>query len=170
MTKKQERRIWVIRPGRNSGAVRNRETEAMFRAKSVVALDDEHPIGDVRELVTLDDVREQLRRTSPELHRSAIGNIASDFIRFSRVMRIGDLLVCPSRLSRIFRLGFVIGDYEFLNMSSMPHVRQTRWVGEIAKDSVSVSAYRELGAARLFFECTKNRAEIFQHLRSLGEK
>ena len=161
MTSSSETRIWVIRPGKRSSPQLCREREELFFHNGIAGLSDDHRIGDLRNgKRTKDEMREAVASGNAEMHAVTVASVVSKLTRLASDMQIGDWVLCPSRILKEYRIGIVESAYRFDAKATFQHVRDVRWVGGIAKHALSIDAQRELGAARLFFECKRNAEEV----------
>lgn len=165
---KTPRRLWVVRPGRKGSPKRCQIAEDAFFEEGIAGLDDRYGIGDVRRKGrTTDDIVKSVAEANVDLHITAVRTVVSNVVRLQKNVTIGDIVVSPSRLNRRYCIGVVESEYQFSKKTHFPHSRKVKWIGWIDKDDVSIDAQRELGAARLFFECRRNSEEMLRHVEGL---
>jgi predicted Mrr-cat superfamily restriction endonuclease len=158
---KQGLRIWVIRPGKRGSFKKCSDQEQLFLANGVAGLRDEHGIGDLchgnrsKEFIV-----KMVSVAHPNMHHKAVASVVGNVFRFAKDVQNSDLVICPSRVAKIYYLGIMKSEYYFDSQEKFQHYRKVEWIGEIAKENVSIEAQREIGAARLFFECKRNADEI----------
>jgi restriction system protein len=163
-----ERRIWVVRPGRKTTPKQCSENEQVFSEKGIAGLRDDYLIGDLRKGGrTRGDMIEFVASSRSQKPRKAIISVVSNLFRLLNEMRIGDWVLSPSRIARVYRVGIVDSAYRFEAKAAFQHIRDVKWMGEFPKGSLSIEARRELGAARLFFECKRNTEEVSALLESV---
>ncbi len=151
-----ELNIWGIRAGKNGSA------DTLFLKSNLVALEDDQ-MGD---LSKIDNNRESYKKLYLDLHPESDpgggANIAGKFFRFCREISDGDFVVYYRLSERRFYIASVIGKYNFLpeKHPSFPHVRKVNWIGSFEKSKLSISAQRELGAARTLFKISRHSDEL----------
>jgi len=166
-----ERRIWVIRPGRKASPQQCSEHERIFVEKGIAGLCDDYCVGPLRKgNRTKGDLCTFVAANNPAMHLSAVANVVSNLMRLANDVQIGDWVLCPSRVAKVYRVGIVSSAYRFVARATFQHVRDVKWIAEIARAALPNEAQRELAAARLFFECRRNADEVESHLSSLIEK
>ncbi len=82
--------------------------------------------------------------------------------RFCNDMKIGDLVIYPSKADRMINLGTVSSDYMFVPdiSAGFPHRRQVEWRAHIPRASFSQPALYEIGSAITLFQVTNNADEF----------
>lgn len=162
------RRIWVIRPGKRLSPECCREHEQVLLEHGIAGLIDDYRLGDLRNgKRTRDEMCAFVASSNSELHRIAIGSVVGNLMKFASDLHIDDWVLCPSRIAKVYRVGIVGSVYRFDAKAKFQHIRDVKWIGEISKESLSIGAQRELGAARLLFECKRNAAEVESHVLPL---
>ena len=157
---KRESKIWAIRAGKGGKA-----DQLFFKAK-VIALEDDS-LGD---LASIEPSRNCFKRAYREEHHdaSSVGsaNIAGKYFRFCVEVEPTDLVLYYRLEDRHFYVGKVISSYHFDAGERYPHRRRTNWIARFPKEGISVSAQRELGAARTFFRVSRHYDEIVRVIES----
>lgn len=126
-------------------------------------------IGDLNELP--EDraaYRERFRESYGEsVSASAISASSGMLFRFVHLLHLGDIIVSPSPLGRIVRVGRVAGMYEYLPalLDRYPNVRRVEWLAEVPPRQLGEEARRSLRAQRSLFRILAGEAE-FQTLAS----
>ena len=92
---------------------------------------------------------------------------AGQMFRFMYEMKMGDIIIYPSKIDKEIHIGRVTGDYDFYPSKVFPHLRSVEWLKSIRRTSFSQGALWEIGSAQSFFQ-VKNYAEEF--LTALKEK
>jgi restriction system protein len=121
-------------------------------------------IGDLSRLpADRDAFKKAFQVSYPQIKPAAVPVVAGTLFRFVSEMKIGDLVIYPSKIDRMVNLGTIKGGYEF-NPSSDdmdgPNRRLVKWTGAIARSEFSRSALHEIGAAVTLFR-VKNNADEF---------
>lgn len=93
----------------------------------------------------------------------AIPNYTGQLYRFVHEMRVGDLVVYPSKRDREVHLGRIEGDYRYdPNLeSTYPHHRAVKWLRAVPRTHFTQGALYEIGSAMSFFQ-VKNYADEFR--------
>jgi len=112
--------------------------------------------------------RERFRQSygeaaSPSVESASVGML----FRFVHVLHLGDIIVAPSPLQPIVRVGRIVGLYEY-NPSLLdhyPNVRRVEWMAEVTPQELSEQARQSLRARRSLFRILAGDAE-FQALAS----
>ncbi len=88
--------------------------------------------------------------------------------RFLHEVEIGDLVVCYDPSNRIYHVGEIAGAPQFQpdRIESLPTTRSVRWLGEVARDSLSAGTRNSLGAIMTLFKLPEPAAA--EVLRGLG--
>lgn len=158
---------WVIRAGKK-GSARN----IFINSNRIVLSDDK--LGDLRLLPKERSVFKGIYASlHPEKTQAAIGGISGKFFRFLHEVKIDDLIIYPCIREKKIYLGKVTSSYSYdLSLNPLfPHQRSVSWIISFPKESLSLSAQRELGAARTFFRFKTHVAEVQNFLdeRSIVE-
>ncbi len=109
-----------------------------------------------------DAFKKAVASTYPQIKPGAIPVVAGTLFRFANEMRIGDLVIYPSKIDRTVNLGTIKGGYEFKPSYDLesPNCRLVKWTGNIARPEFSQRALHEIGAAITLFH-VKNNADEF---------
>lgn len=162
------KRLWILRPGRKVSQSGCRDAERCFMDKRIVGLDDKYEIGDIRRDVrTIEEIRRQVASKNPAMRPTGVRGVVGNVVRFFKEVCVGDFVLCPSRLSPNYFVAVVTSEYRFDKDAEFKHVRAVDWIGTIKKESLSIQAQRELGAARLFFQCRRNSDEVISSVMKL---
>ena len=156
-------RAWVIRAGKVS------EAQDLFLNKGVIALEDEG-MGDLKILgPNREAFYEVYKQSNPDKSYVGVSGSAGKFFRFLFEIEKKDMAIFPSRKDNLVYIGFVEGKYVYSPNADMkfPHQRKVTWDVSFDKASLSLSAKRELGTARTFFEYKRNINEILSLFDSL---
>ncbi len=143
-----EQTVWGIHGGRAGDA------DALFLRKNLVGLGWPE-LGD---LSRLPGNREAFKAAAeacfPDRNPGNIRNCAGQLFRFLHEMRVGDLVVYPSRRDRMVHVGRVTGDYRFVrdDMGAYPNRRSVEWLRHMPRTRFSQGALYEIGSALSFFQ------------------
>jgi restriction system protein len=161
----EERAVWGIHMGRPGGETRG---DALERAENLqrqgyVAL-GWPDIGDLSELPgDRAAFRERFQTSygesvSPSVVSASVGML----FRFVHVLQRDDIIVAPSPLGRIIRVGRISGMYEYLPslLENYPNVRSVEWLSEAPLDGLGKEARQSLRAQRSLFRILSGEAEF----------
>lgn len=156
------KRMWVVR------AEGGRWFEE-FRAKSVVALG--WPL--VAPYVAAEGKRALMDRLigAYGYNDASAQIVASQLLRFSTELQIGDEVLTYEPGRRVYLLGEITGKAEHspsLMNEDMPLVRRVSWIREFRRDLLSTGAKNSLGSALSLFEASPVAAEEVR--ATAGEK
>lgn len=157
--------VWGIHMGRPGGEVRGDSLEGTenLQRRGYVAI-GWPDIGDLSDLP--EDraaYRERFRESYGEsASASAIGASVGMLFRFVHVLHLGDVIVSPSPLGRIVRVGRIAGMYEYLPslLDQYPNVRRVEWLAEAPREHLGNEARRSLRARRSLFRILAGEAEF----------
>ena len=149
--------LWGIHAGKTGDA------DTLFLKKSCVA------VGwtKMRDLAALkpdrDAFKARVAEVYPEKKPGAIPNNAGQLFRFVHEMKLGDVVVYPSKRDRQVHLGRVEGGYTYdpKTEPGYPHVRAVKWLRSVPRTQFSQGALYEIGAAMSLF-LVKNFADEFR--------
>ena len=158
------KRMWAIRAGIKGTA------HPFFVQKRLICLADPG-IGDLRKIIKdRSAFYACYSRLHPRGSPVAVKGIGGKFFRFIHEIHLGDLIIYPALKQRRIYLGEVAGEYRFSQgYKEFPHQRAVNWLLNFPKASLSVSAGRELGAARTLFEIRRHREEFEELLARSGD-
>ncbi len=154
----REPQMWVIRAGKDG------EADRIFMEQNLVVLSDSGLGNLVNIQSSRDGFCKAYRKLHPDETRSGSAGIAGKFYRFAHEVRINDFVLYPCIKDKNVYFGRITSDYVFSGEGepAFPHQRQVAWQGSFAKSLLSVTAQREIGAARTFFQIKTHSAEITQ--------
>lgn len=135
-----------------------------FREQSLVAIGWAQ-LGDLGALRTREDFAQAVAEQFPGKKPGQLGADAGQTYRFVHEIAVGDRVLTYDSGERVYLVGDVIGGYEYRTEDDYPNVRRVHWLGEVQRDSLSVSARNSLGAISTLFRLPGEVAsEITQHL------
>ena len=102
----------------------------------------------------------------PDDKPGAVPVKAGVLFRFANQMRVGDVVVYPSKADRLVNIGIVSGDYQFQpNVDAeYPHRRRVDWKVQTQRAKYSQTALYEIGSAVTLFQVTNNAEEFLAAL------
>ena len=148
--------VWGIHAGRTGDA------DALFLKKNVIALGWDK-MGDLALIkADRDAFKERIVEMYPETKPGAIPLAAGQPFRLIHELKIGDVVVYPSKNDRQIHIGIVEGEYKFNPTlgGSYPHIRPAKWVKSFPRTSFTQGALYEIGSAMSFFQ-VKTYADEF---------
>lgn len=157
MSKTTESNLWGIHAGKTGDA------DTLFLKKSCVAV-GWTKMGDLTSLKPdRDAFKARVAEVYPEKKPGAIPNNAGQLFRFVHEMKLGDIVVYPSKRDRKVHLGRVESDYTYdpKTEPGYPHVGTVKWLREIPRTQFSQGALYEIGSAMSLF-LVKNFADEFR--------
>lgn len=158
-----EKTLWGIHAGKTGDA------DTLFLKKNFVAL-GWSSMGDVSKLPSdREAFKKKVRATYPDWREGKIINAASQLYRFTHEMKVGDLVVYPSKRDRQIHIGEVAGSFQYQPdlQDSYPQTRAVKWLKHAPRTAFSQGALYEIGSALSLFQ-VKNYADEF--LALLHEK
>lgn len=151
-----EKTLWGIHAGKIGDA------HTLFIGEEVVAI-GWAKMGDLSLLQPdREAFKSQLASTYSDTKPGAIPVSAGQLFRFVYEMKIGDLVIYPSKEDRLIYLGEITGDY-FHNTSvtpGYPNRRSVKWLNEFPRTRFSQGALYEIGSALSLFQ-VRNYADEF---------
>ena len=151
-----EKILWGIHAGRLG------EADSLFLRKNVIAI-GWHEMGDVSSIGgDREALKAKVEATYPRAKPGAIPVHAGQLYRFINEIKVGDLVVYPSKIDRRVHIGEVTGEYRYdpgLGGDS-PNLRPVKWKGEYPRTRFSQGALYEIGSALTLFQ-VKNYADEF---------
>lgn len=157
MSKNPESNLWGIHGGKTGDA------DTLFLKKNCVAV-GWTKMGDLARLKPdRDTFKARVVEVYPEKKPGAIPNNAGQLFRFVHEMKLGDIVVYPSKRDREVHLGRVEGNYTYdpKTEPGYPHVRAVKWLRAVPRTQFSQGALYEIGSAMSFF-LVKNFADEFR--------
>lgn len=151
-----EKTIWGIHGGQTGDA------DSLFLQNNVVAMG----WTEIADLSKLKADREAFKAAValgyPQKKPGAIPNNAGQLFRFVYEMKVGDLVVYPSKRDRHIHIGRVEGEYSYNPglSAAYPHQRAVKWLCDLPRTKFSQGALYETGSAMSFFR-VKTYADEF---------
>src|SRR5262249_43317035 len=103
----------------------------------------------------------------PNTKIGAIPVHAGTLFRFAKEMKVGDLVIYPSKPDRMVNFGTTAVDYQFLRQvdGEGPNRRRVSWVKQLPRASFSQTALHEIGSAVTLFQIRNNVEEFMLALK-----
>jgi restriction system protein len=120
-------------------------------------------LGDLRKLpASRDAFKAALVKAYPNEKPGAVPVKAGVLFRFANEIRLGDVVVYPSRPDRLVNIGLVSGDYSYLSTvnSEYPHRRHVEWKLHAPRAQFSQPALYKIGSAITLFQISNNADEF----------
>lgn len=150
--------VWGIHAGENG------EAEKLFlNCKSPLIALGWPQMGNLEDLQqNRDAYKEKVKHAVPDIKKGAIPTTAGMLFRFVNEMKQGDIVIFPSKNSRLVHLGEVIGPYFYSVEPDQEycHTRSVKWMKKFARSDFSQGALYEIGSALSFFQ-VKNYYDEF---------
>ncbi len=153
--------VWGVHAGRSGDA------HTLFLNHGVVAL-GWYRIGDLRSgPIDRDALKRRIAEAYPDMKPGAVPVSAGQLFRFVREMRVGDVVVYPSKADREIHIGIVRGEYEHHTdrEPTYPHRRAVEWKVSVPRIRFSQGALYEIGSAVSLFSI---RSHADEFLAALG--
>ena len=102
----------------------------------------------------------------PHAKQGTIPVSAGQMFRFLHEMKLGDIVVYPSKQDRMINIGTVDGDYQYAPEISTeyPNRRSVKWAKSIERNAFSQSALYEVGSALTIFKVSSHSEEFLTAL------
>lgn len=130
-------------------------------------------MGDLNKLpASRDTFKTTYAKLFPTEKPGAIPVKAGVLYRFSKEMKIGDIVVYPSKNDRMVNIGIVEGDYCFRPEvdKDYPHRRAVKWKLHQPRAQFTQAALYEIGSAITLFQVTNNSDEFVAALEGKAFK
>lgn len=153
----EDRTFWGVHAGATGNA------HHLFLNKKVVALGWSE-IGDLSTIpANRDAFKEKYVQIYPETKKGAIPVNAGQLFRYVHEMKIGDIVIYPSKNDRQIHIGEVTGDYMYVpkGKENYPHQRNVTWLKHCSRTEFSQGALYEIGSAMTLFQ-VKNYADEYE--------
>lgn len=101
-------------------------------------------------------------RSNPDAGPGKVRTSAGVPYRFLVEMKVGDLVIFPSKPDRMVNIGVIESDYTYLSDAPFdcPHRRLVRWLKHIPRADFSQAALNEIGSALTLFKVTTHADEF----------
>jgi restriction system protein len=152
-----ETTVWGIHGGRTGDA------DNLFRKKDRIAL-GWPKMGDLSRLpASREAFKKLLAEVYPDKPPGAIPADAGQLFRFLHEMKVGDIVVYPSRADRQVHIGIVDGSYQYAPdvEATYPQTRPIKWKVAVPRTQFTQGALYEIGSAMSFFQ-VRNYADVFR--------
>lgn len=152
----ENRTMWGIRAGIDDAA------KDIFLNKKRIAI-GWPKMGDLSQLqANREHFKQWYSQAYPDAKKGSIPVSAGVLYRFVHEMKLGDIVVFPSRGDRLVHMGQVEGEYQYAPEISKryPNHRQIKWLGTYPRTKFTQGALYEIGSAMTLFQ-VRNYAEEF---------
>lgn len=150
---------WMVRAG--EGGFRFED----FQSQSLVTI-DWHEMGNLSALNHRADFQKAAAAAYPNVSTGALSSYAGQTFRFVREIKVGDSVVTYNPSERIYLLGTVAGEYEYVPAKGgHANRRRVQWRGKVDRDDLSVAARASLGSISTLFQIP---LEVGQELEKLA--
>ncbi len=146
--------------GMHAGATGDADT--LFSQHQMVAIGWPE-MEDLSGLESREDFKARYDQAYPGKSVGHVAVSAGQLYRFVREVKIGDLVVYPSQVTRQVNLGTITGEYKFRPDvdEAYPHQRSVKWLKSVPRTNFSQGALYEIGSAMSLFQ-VKNYATEFR--------
>ena len=119
-------------------------------------------LGDLRKYSDRETLKSALDKTYPEKKPGALPVQAGVLYRFAYEMKVGDIVVYPSKHDRMVNIGRFTGNYNHVADGSdgYPNRRAVKWLDHLPRNEFSQSALYEIGASPSVFLIQKYAGEF----------
>lgn len=148
--------MWGIHGGRTGDA------DSIFLKMNQVALGWDE-MGDLSALSKdRDAFKKKLQEALPGRKPGYYPTGAGQLFRFVYEMKVGDLIIYPSKRDKRVHIGEVTGEYKYIQKGSdsYPNRRPVKWLDDFSRTRFTQGALYEIGSAMSFFQ-VKNYAEEY---------
>lgn len=149
--------IWGIHAGKTGDA------DSFFLHRNCIAI-GWAKVGDLSAIVASREAfKAKVAAAYPAAKAGAIPNNGGQLFRFVHEMKVGDLVVYPSKRDRKVHIGRVESGYRFdpIAEPGYPQVRDVKWLKSISRTHFSQGALYEIGSAMSLFQ-VRNYADEFR--------
>lgn len=140
--------VWGIHGGRTG------DTDHLFLRKNFIAL-GWPKMGDLSLLKPdRDAYKACMAQACPEGKPGAVPVNAGQLFRFIHELKVGEIVVYPSRRDKLIHIGKVEGEYRYNPAiePEYPNARPVKWLKALPRTSFTQGALYEIGAAMSFFQ------------------
>ena len=152
--------IWAIRGGKTGDA------NTLFLQKNFVAI-GWNETGDLSRLAANREAfKQKLAEAYPDAKPGAIPVNAGQTFRFVHEVKIGDLIVYPSKVDRLIHIGEITGNFQHSPKTDKgyPNMRSVKWLRELPRTHFTQGAIYEINSAMSFFQIKNYADEIYSAL------
>ncbi len=138
--------MWMVRAGQGASYIDE------FIERNIVAigwsLAGEIQVGDSRAQIT-----SRLVDDYPNMSRGKRAISAGQIFRFLNEIQINDKVISYDPGRRFYHVGEIVGTphYDELILDELPRIREVKWLGEVARDTISTATKNTLGAISTLF-------------------
>lgn len=138
--------VWGIHAGKVG------EADEIFLKKNYIAL-GWSKMGDLNVLkADRESFKTKVAECYSEQKKGAIPAYAGQLYRFVHEVKLGDIVVYPSKRDRQIHIGKVEGPYKYDSTQEYPHLRSVKWVRSFPRTHFTQGALYETGSAMALFQ------------------
>lgn len=150
--------LWLCRPGHAA------QFYSDFIDESKIFMAWEGYNQDLSAFQTKEEFRYLVAIEKQTNNRTSISNWSGQLINFVKDICIGDFVIIPNNIKRVYALAEVIGEYKYESENILHHSRKIKIIKtEISRDIFSQEILYSLGAYRTLFKM-KNEKQFFGEL------
>jgi restriction system protein len=126
-----------------------------------------HQLGDFSKIMpSREAYKTAYSRAYPNAKPGTIPVSAGVAYRFAIEMKMGDIIVYPSKADRMINIGIVESEYRFVDNAPVecPQQRSVKWLKQIPRAAFSQAALNEIGSALTMFRVRDNAEEFLTAL------
>lgn len=119
---------------------------------------------------TRETFKRRLAKDYPDAKEGAIPVQAGVLYRFVHEIKVGDVVIYPSKIDRMVNVGRIQGSYQYIESdeNGYPNHRNVEWIGSFPRDEFPQAALHEIGSAVTLFR-VKRYAQEFLGKAGLAE-
>lgn len=147
--------LWMVRAGRHGEG----ENDALTAGVVGIGWPE---LGDLTQVGSTGEIREQLNLTYPDAKPSTLANWAGQIDAFRFRMQVGNLVALPLKSAPAVAFGRVSGGYRYVPdaVAAMRHQRAVEWISDgIPRDVIDQDLLYSLGAFLTVCRISRNDAE-----------
>jgi restriction system protein len=115
-----------------------------------------HELGrSLSEFKSVEELKAFYPTRYPNADPKEIGRGVNTLWKFKNDIRKGDPILTYSPKERLYLLGEVVGDYEFVSSEEYQHVHKVKWSSKVSRDALSLSSRNALGSLLTMFEVSE---------------
>lgn len=155
--KTTEKTIWGIH---------SQADNLLLEAKNPVIAIGWKKMGDLSQIKKdRESFKEKYSKVYPEATKSSVAGSASQLYKFCVEMKIGDLVVFPSKTNREINIGVIESDYYYdENQYEYANLRKVKWLKHLPRTMFSQGALYEFGSFLSVFQISQYADEVINAL------
>ena len=143
------RSVWMIRAGEGASMV-----EQCIEGGYIGVSFGGHIFTAMPAKTRREDLASTFRAVHPDWSENKIANSTGQLFRFLVDVKVGDEVITGDPARRLYYLGTVDGEAEFVaaSVDALPFRRRVKWVRKALRDELSVETRNTLGAIQTLFK------------------